>query len=75
MKSRLRLTLALPAGRAPSKTGRWPMPPSPKHERSLLVDGNRLTLLTEGPERLEALLGLIDGAKPVGAPALLHVSR
>jgi cardiolipin synthase len=31
-------------------------------DRSLEVDGNRLTLLTEGPERLEALLGLIDGA-------------
>ncbi len=32
-------------------------------ERSLEVDGNRLTLLTEGPERLRALLGLIDGAR------------
>ena len=31
--------------------------------RTIEVDGNRLTLLTEGPERLEALLGLIDGAK------------
>ena len=30
---------------------------------SVLVDGNRLTLITEGPERLAALLGLIDGAK------------
>ena len=29
----------------------------------VLVDGNRLTLITEGPERLAALLGLIDGAK------------
>jgi hypothetical protein len=27
------------------------------------VDGNKLTLLTEGPERLNALLGLIDGAE------------
>jgi cardiolipin synthase len=27
------------------------------------VDGNKLTLLTEGPERLDALLGLIEGAK------------
>jgi phosphatidylserine/phosphatidylglycerophosphate/cardiolipin synthase-like enzyme len=26
------------------------------------VDGNRLTLITEGPDRLTALLGLIDGA-------------
>ena len=31
--------------------------------RTIEVDGNRLTLLTEGPERLEALLGLIDGAR------------
>lgn len=31
--------------------------------RTIEVDGNRLTLLTEGPERLEALLGLINGAK------------
>jgi len=36
-------------------------PPEPN--RSLMVDGNRLTLLTEGPERLSMLLGLIDGAK------------
>jgi cardiolipin synthase len=35
----------------------------PDPERSLLVDGNRLTLLTEGPDRLTALLGLIDGAE------------
>lgn len=27
------------------------------------VAGNRLTLLTEGPERLDALIGLIDGAE------------
>jgi cardiolipin synthase len=32
-------------------------------DRGLLVDGNRLTLHPEGPERLEALLGLIDGAE------------
>jgi cardiolipin synthase len=32
-------------------------------DRSVMVDGNRLTLLTEGPERLSMLLGLIDGAK------------
>lgn len=30
---------------------------------SLKVAGNRLTLLADGPERLAALLGLIDGAK------------
>lgn len=29
----------------------------------LSVEGNRLTLLTEGPERLDALLALIDGAE------------
>jgi cardiolipin synthase len=29
----------------------------------MVVDGNRLTLLTDGPGRLEALLGLIDGAQ------------
>ena len=32
-------------------------------ERTLTVDGNRLTLLSEGPERLAALLALIDGAE------------
>ena len=31
--------------------------------RTLQVDGNRLTLLPEGPQRLEALIALIDGAK------------
>ena len=31
--------------------------------RALTVDGNRLTLLPDGPERLEALLALIDGAQ------------
>ena len=30
--------------------------------RQLTVDRNRLTLLTEGPERLDALIALIDGA-------------
>ena len=35
----------------------------PLPKRSLTVDGNRLTLLTEGPERLDALLALIDGAE------------
>jgi cardiolipin synthase len=32
-------------------------------EQSLEVDGNLLTLLPDGPERLSALLALIDGAK------------
>jgi cardiolipin synthase len=31
--------------------------------RPLTVDGNRLTLLLDGPERLTALIALIDGAK------------
>jgi cardiolipin synthase len=31
--------------------------------RRLTVDGNRLTLLPDGPERLDALIALIDGAK------------
>lgn len=35
----------------------------PKRDATLDVDGNRLTLLFEGPPRLRALLGLIDGAK------------
>ena len=35
----------------------------PGSKRSVMVDGNRLTLLAEGPERLEALIGLIDGAR------------
>ena len=35
----------------------------PPSDKAVDVDGNRLTLLTDGPERLKALLGLIDGAK------------
>jgi cardiolipin synthase len=35
----------------------------PPFDRPVEVDGNRLTLLTEGPERLAALLALIDGAR------------
>jgi cardiolipin synthase len=38
-----------------------PLPSLP--DCSLTVDGNRLTLVTEGPARLEALLALIDGAE------------
>lgn len=34
-----------------------------EHDRSLTIEGNRLTLLTEGPERLRVLLELIDGAE------------
>ena len=32
-------------------------------DRTLLVDGNRLTLLPDGPQRLEALIELIDSAR------------
>ena len=31
--------------------------------RALTVEGNRLTLMTDGPERLAALIALIDGAR------------
>ena len=30
--------------------------------RTLMVDGNRLRVLPDGPDRLEALIALIDGA-------------
>jgi cardiolipin synthase A/B len=36
---------------------------SPEHARQFDIDGNRLTLLSEGQERLDALLALIDGAE------------
>ena len=32
-------------------------------QRPLKVDGNSLTLLTEGPDRLDGLIALIDGAQ------------
>lgn len=35
---------------------------TPASKKTAEVDGNRLTLLTDGPERLEALIRLIDGA-------------
>ncbi len=35
----------------------------PSDSSSVVVDGNRLTLITEGPQRLAALIGLIDGAQ------------
>ncbi|MGH6784891.1 MAG: phospholipase D-like domain-containing protein, partial [Sphingomicrobium sp.] len=35
----------------------------PPSAQSIDVDGNRLTLLPDGPGLLDALLGLIDGAK------------
>ena len=36
---------------------------TPPPAQSLEVDGNRLTLIPDGPGRLAALLALIDGAK------------
>ena len=38
-------------------------PPAPSFTRITQVDGNRLTFFPDGPDRLEALLALIDGAK------------
>ena len=38
-------------------------PPAPGFSRVTKVDGNRLTFLPDGPDRLEALVALIDGAK------------
>ena len=32
-------------------------------ERELIIDGNRLTLLPDGPQRFQALIRLIDEAK------------
>ena len=39
------------------------MAPPPELSEGLEVAGNRLTLLAEGPERLDALVALIDGAR------------
>ena len=36
---------------------------APAPQPSVMVDDNRLTLYTRGPDRLAALLGLIDGAR------------
>ncbi len=36
---------------------------APFQDNDVMVDDNRLTLLTEGPERLAALIALIDGAE------------
>ncbi len=38
-------------------------PPAPSFSRVTKVDGNRLTFLPDGPDRLAALLALIAGAK------------
>ncbi len=39
------------------------MADAPTADRTLLIEGNRLTFLPDGPERLDRLLALIDGAK------------
>jgi cardiolipin synthase len=44
-------------------------------DRSVTVDGNRLTLLPEGPERLAALIGLIDGARNQSLRLLYYIYR
>ena len=40
-----------------------PLTSMPHRPAALEVAGNRLTLLADGPERLEALIALIDGAR------------
>jgi cardiolipin synthase len=40
-----------------------PRPAAERQARTVTVEGNRLTLLPEGPDRLSELLALIDGAK------------
>lgn len=50
-------------GKAPT-TRRKSLAAKPRlNSRAMSVDGNRLTLLTDGPERLDALIELIDGAR------------
>lgn len=53
----------LASGRCGLQTAMMADADPPQSDKIADVDGNRLTLLTEGPERLEALLGLIDGAQ------------
>lgn len=38
-------------------------PPSSAPSRTVSVDGNRLTLLPDGPDRLQTILAMIDGAR------------
>ena len=38
-------------------------PPAPSFSRVTIVDGNRLTFYPDGPDRLDALIALIDGAQ------------
>ena len=41
--------------------------------RPMEVAGNRLTLLPDGPERLEALIALIEGARGIASGPLLYL--
>ena len=62
MPSRARHTGAMGKTATKGRKGARGAKPRPE-PRSLTVDGNRLTLLPEGPMRLEALITLIDGAR------------
>ena len=46
-----------------AESTKTPKKPSLGRKKHFMVDGNRLTLLIAGSERLAALIGLIDGAK------------
>ena len=61
MKSRVDALLASRA--ATPQTGAMASAAQFPADSGCEVDGNNLTLITEGPERLKALLGLIDGAE------------
>lgn len=50
-------------GKAPTTTKRKPAAAPGPRPRAMVVDGNRLTFLADGPERLDALIELIDGAE------------
>lgn len=49
--------------KAPKTTSAGPPAPADIKDRAVTVDGNRLTLFPDGPERLDCLVALIDEAK------------
>src|SRR5687768_15952777 len=53
----------LASGEARPQTGDMDDVDPPASERTVEVDGKRLTLIVEGPKRLQDLLALIDGAE------------
>src|SRR4029450_8717099 len=53
----------LASGECGLQTGLMADASPPASDNAVDVEGNRLTLLTEGPDRLAALLALIDGAQ------------